>query len=440
MSSAPRVELTRGKIALLVLGVLGIAAVTAGVTVLVEHAVHGEPAHGGHSEDEHGHEHGKDEHGKDEHGKDEHGHGKDEHGHGEEEHGEGRVVLKPAMVANAGVEVVAAGPGRVAVTVTLPGEVALNADRVAHVTPRVAGVVREVKRNLGDVVKKGEVLAVLDSRELADLQREALTARERLELAETSFKRQEALWQEKVTSEKEFLAAKQALAEARIEHRSALQKLSVGSGGRSKDGGYALMAPLDGAIIERHATVGEVLTGDTRAFTVADLSTIWVNVTVYAKDLAQVRVGQVARVRAEGIAEAAEGTITYLSQVADEQTRSSTARVVLLNPGPAWRPGLFATADIGVNEIEARVTVLDEAVQRLDGKDVVFVQEGDAPEGGAVFEARPVRIGRRGTSADGTGGKTVEVLAGIEAGDRYAGKNSFVLKAELGKSGAAHEH
>lgn len=425
MTTTRKIELTRGRVAALIAAVVGLGGVVAGITVLVEHERH----QIGHAHTKGGKEHGGP-HGE---GEEHAGEGK-EHGsgHGEgEEHAEGHLKLSPEMVESAGLEVLTAGPGKVAVAVSLPGEVALNADAVAHVTPRVAGVVREVKRQLGDVVKKGDVLAVLDSRELADLQREALTARERLELAEANFKRQEALRQEHVTSEKEYLAAKQALAEARIEHRSATQKLALGSGGRSKEGGYALVAPLDGTIIERHATVGEVLGGDTRAFTIADLSTIWVNVTVYAKDLARIRVGQAASVRAEGIEQVAQGTISYVSQVADEQTRSSIARVVLPSPGSAWRPGLFATADIVVDEVGAAVTISEEAVQRIEGKEVVFVQEGDE------LEARPVKLGRAGAAASG---RVVEVLSGVAAGERYVGKNSFVLKAELGKSEAGHEH
>lgn len=411
MTTARKVELTRGRVAALIAAVIGLGGAVSGITVLVEHERHQlGGAHAGEGEAHAGES--------------------KEHGEGEE-HAEGRLKLTPEMVANAGLEVLTAGPGKVAVTASLPGEVALNADAVAHVTPRVAGVVRDVKRQVGDAVKKGDVLAVLDSRELADLQREALTARERLELAEANFKRQEALRQENVTSEKEYLAAKQALAEARIEHRSATQKLALGSGGRSKEGGYALVAPLDGTVIERHATVGEVLGDDTRAFTIADLSTIWVNVTVYAKDLARIRVGQAASVRAEGIEQVAQGTISYLSQVADEQTRSSIARVVLPSPGPAWRPGLFASADIVVDEVGAAVTVSEEAVQRVEGKEVVFVQEGDE------LEARPVKLGRAGAAATG---RVVEVLSGVAAGERYVGKNSFVLKAELGKSEAGHEH
>ena len=115
-----------------------------------------------------------------------------------------------------------------------------------------------------------------------------------------------------------------------------------------------------------------------------------------------------------------------------EQTRSATARVALPRPSEAWRPGLFVTAEIAMAHADAAIVVADDAVQRVEGKEVVFVQEGDA------FEARPVKLGRSGV---GEGERVVvEVLSGVSAGERYAGKNSFVLKAELGKSEAGHDH
>jgi cobalt-zinc-cadmium efflux system membrane fusion protein len=274
----------------------------------------------------------------------------------------------------------------------------------------------------------------LDSRDLAEAQRDFLATKERLALAEATFQRAELLQKENISAEKDHLAAKQALAEARIEHRSAAQKLQALGGGAGGSGGYALVAPLDGTIIEKHISVGEVLSEETRAFTIADLSTIWVNVTVYAKDLPRVAVGQVAEVRAEGIAEPAQGTITYLGQVVGEQTRSATARVVLTNPGPAWRPGLFATAEVVVDRGAVPLLINDSAVQTVDGAEVIFVQETDA------FEARPVKLGRKGSVAEGKDGRVVEVLDGVKAGERYVAKNSFLLKAELGKSEAGHEH
>jgi len=145
-------------------------------------------------------------------------------------------------------------------------------------------------------------------------------------------------------------------------------------------------------------------------------------------------VGQTTRVRAEGIEQAAEGAITYLGNTVGEQTRSATARVVLMSPGPQWRPGLFVTAEVAIDSTEASIAVADDAVQRVEGKDVVFVEEGD------VFEARPVKVGRQGTGAESDGRRYVEILEGVAAGNRYVGKNSFILKAELGKSEAGHEH
>ena len=352
---------------------------------------------------------------------------------GAKKHEEGKLELSPQALANADLETRVAGPGEVNVTLALPGEVSLNQDTLAHVTPRVPGTAREVRKQVGELVKKGEVLAVLDSRDLAEAQREFLATKERLALAQANFERAELLQRENISAEKDFLAARQALAEARIDHRSAGQKLQALGGGAAGGGGYALIAPLSGTIIEKHISVGEVLSEQTRAFTIADLSSIWVNVTVYAKDLPKVTVGQSAEVRAEGIAEPARGRIDYLGQVLGEQTRSATARVVLTNPGAAWRPGLFATAEVAVERASAAIVVADAAVQVLEDGPSVFVQQE------SHFEVHPVRLGRKGKGAT-EAERVVEILDGLRAGERYVAKNSFILKAELGKSEAGHEH
>lgn len=411
MTRAIRIELTLRNVLLLLLLLIGLMAA---VAFAVQHlgSPFGTSANGSGSTPEPGHA---------------------EHAEHEEEGEEGHVKLTPEALKNADIEVATAGPGDVNVTLSLPGEVSLNLDAVAHVTPRVAGTAREVLKHVGETVKKGELLATMDSRDLAEAQREFLASKERLSLAEATFARAEQLQKENISAEKDYLQAKQGLAEARIEQRSSAQKLqAIGGGGRG--GGYALVAPFAGTIIERHVTVGEVLTETTRAFTIADLSTIWVNVTVYAKDLPLVAVGQNAEVRAEGIAEAAHGTIAFLGQVVGEQTRSANARVVLKEPGPAWRPGLFATAEVVVDRAKSPVVIPDAAVQSVEAKDVVFIQEGDA------FELRPVVLGRKGRGLAPQQDQIVEILDGLKAGERFVSKNSFILKAELGKSEAGHEH
>ena len=145
--------------------------------------------------------------------------------HNEEHENENHIRLTEEEMREFGVELSQASPGKLKIHVNLPGEIALNADRVVHVVPRVPGIVSEVRKTLGDRVRKGETMAVLESRDLADAKATFLAVRERLLLAESNFRREENLWEKKITAEQEFLQAKQSLAEARIELRLAEQKL-----------------------------------------------------------------------------------------------------------------------------------------------------------------------------------------------------------------------
>lgn len=387
-------------------------------TVLVEHELHGL---GGDEHDGHDHE-GHDEHGHEDHG--------DAKGHGHEDHALGRVELNAEARKNAGIETVPAGPGRVSTTLSLPGEIRLNAEALSHVTPRIGGTVREVKKKVGDVVKKGETLALLDSRELADITREARASAERVKLTQANFDRVDKLYKDSIVAEKDYLIAKKELAEAKIDRDAAAQALAA-SGSSGSGSTYPLLAPFDGTIVEKHIAVGEVLKNDTRTFVVADLDQLWVDVSVFAKDLARVEVGQPARVRAEGIEAAAIGKIEFITALASEMTRSATARIILNRPGPRWKAGLFVTADIAIETADAPIVVPDRSVLQLQGKPVVFVEE----EG--VFEARLVTLGRIGLSGDAP---VIEILSGLAAGESYVDKGAFMLKAELGKGAAGHEH
>ena len=187
---------------------------------------------------------------------------------------------------------------------------------------------------------------------------------------------------------------------------------------------YELKTQLDGTVIERHITRGESVDREKQAFVIADLSSVWVDLAVYQKDLDHVRVGQSVLV-SSGSAEA-EGKISYIAPVVDEPTRTAIARVVLPNPEHAWRPGLFVTARV-LDPIPAEVAIERSAIQTIEGRATVFVE---AREG---FEPHPVTLGRSGEML-------VEVLDGLGAGTRYVATNSFLLKAELGKGEAEHEH
>jgi membrane fusion protein, heavy metal efflux system len=160
---------------------------------------------------------------------------------------------------------------------------------------------------------------------------------------------------------------------------------------------------------------------------VADLSSVWVELTVPVQDLDQVAVGAQARVKATAFEAEGAGQLSYVGALVGEQSRSATARLVLANPKGLWRPGLPVTVALRTGEADVTVAVAMEAVQTLRDAPVVFRRDGQQ------FEARPVQLGR-------SDGRNVEVLKGLDAGERYAARNSFLVKAELGKSAAGHEH
>jgi cobalt-zinc-cadmium efflux system membrane fusion protein len=346
----------------------------------------------------------------------------------------GFVALTPEATKAAELEVLSAVPEDVSVSLVLPGEVALNEETLVHVSPRVPGVATRVDKRLGDGVKKGDVLAVLLSRDWASSQNDLLTAQERLGLAESNFAREEKLWKDHLTTEKEYLAAKQGLSVAKLDRDVAARRIqALGGATAGVAGGYAITAPLDGTIIARDVVIGEVIKEDTVVFTVADLSTLWVNVAVYARDLPRVQIGQEATVSADGVETPIVGKIAFLGPLASDRTRTAVARVVLTNPGASWRPGLFATARVNIATVHANVTVAEDAVQLLGGTPTVFVER----KGG--FEARTVRVGRKGRTGKAPGRGVMEVIEGVAPGERYVGKNSFLLKSQLQKGASTGE-
>jgi len=351
---------------------------------------------------------------------------------------EGRVELAPESITSSGIVVETARPVRMKQVLEVPGEVVLNADRVAHVVPRLSGVLIEVRHNQGARVRKGEVLAVIDSRELADAKREVIEATHRVEFARIAFEREEMLWKKKISSEEEYLAKRHAFEEARIAHQSARQQLRIlgvpaaeierlATNGSDRVGRYELRAPFNGTIIEKDAALGEAVKGDQVLFVVADLSTVWAEAAVPPLNQGSVRVGQKVAVRSDAVGVEVPATLTYLGPLIGEETRAAKARVVVDNRDGRWRPGLFVAVKVVTEEVPVPVAVKASGIQKWRDKDVVFAQFGKA------FEVRPVELRR-------SDGEWVEVVAGLEAGQQYAAENSFVLKADLEKAGATHEH
>ena len=227
-----------------------------------------------------------------------------------------------------------------------------------------------------------------------------------------------------------YQAFNQALSEAEVAVANANQKLSALGLSTSSVSGLnriELRAPFNGIVIEKHLSLGEAVKEDAAVFTISDLTQVWAEINVPAKDLPSVRVGEKVTIKATAFEASATGTVAFVGALIGEETRTAKARVVLENPKGAWRPGLFVNVEVVSEETAAPVTISADAVQNVGEKPVVFLKVN----GG--FIAQPVKLGR-------SDGKRIEVLQGLKSGMSYASSGSFVVKSELGKGSAEHTH
>ena len=346
-----------------------------------------------------------------------------------EEEEEGALVLNEQQIQAAGIQLAKAQPRQISTLLSLPGEVRFDEDRTSHIVPRAAGVVESVKVNLGQKVKQGELLAVIASQQISDQRSELAASERRVELARTTFQRERQLWQDKISAEQDYLLARQTLQEAEIALNNARQKMNALSGSAVLAGGnrYELRAPFAGVVVEKHLGVGEVVSETSAAFTLSDLSQVWVTFGVFPKDLNKVQVGKPVKVSSTEMGTDVMGTVAYVGNLLGEQTRTATVRVSVANPDDSWRPGLFVAVQVATDTYSAAVTVPVDAIQTVEDKPSLFVRTAEG------FITRHVELG---VSENGF----VEVRQGLEAGAQVATVGSFVLKSELGKASAEHAH
>ncbi|MGM4891767.1 divalent metal ion exporter adaptor subunit IhpB [Tardiphaga sp. 839_C3_N1_4] len=281
--------------------------------------------------------------------------GHDEKGHGEE----GVVEMSDARVASSNIEILSARNETLHDSLVLNGILQPNQETLVQVTPRFPGVVREIKKRIGDTVEKGELLAKIESN----------------------------------------------------------QSLSV----------YEMRAPISGTVIDRQISLGEYASEQKPAFIVADISTVWVDLSVYRRNLPRVRIGDKILIDVGDGGKLIEASLSYISPVGSSDTQSALARAVVPNIDMRLRTGLFVSARLILSAKPVAIAVRASAIQTVENRSVVFVRSGDK------FEARDVELGARDSD-------NVEILFGLLDGDKYAAKNSFIVKAELGKGSASHEH
>jgi len=354
------------------------------------------------------------------------------------EHAEEMVTLPLEVLQDYGVVLDTARAGTITVTVALPGEIKVNEDRLVHVVPRVPGIVQQDFYTVGDRVQQGARMALLESRELAELQGAYLAALERYKLARANAEREARLFRQNIASEQEYLEAQQQLAEATIELQIARQKLlALGFSQAYVDSlpqlpeeqlaRYELRAPLSGIVVDRHLALGEALEANDVAFTIADLRTVWIDLSVYPRDLPRIQAGQPVTIQLGHGLPVIKTRIRFVRPILGEETRTAIARAVVRNPEGLYKPGTFVTGQIEVGSIQADIVVPKTAILYMNEQPVVFVYTGEG------FKPVPVTIGLENDTL-------VQLTGGLRPGDVYVRKGGFVLRAELEKSEMEEGH
>ena len=348
-----------------------------------------------------------------------------------------KTALSPDVVALDSAQAVAADLALVPVrslaadTLFLTGSVTFDAGRVSHVGPRAQGRLRQVHADVGTHLRAGDTLAVLDSPELGAMQTTWAKARVAREVAARNFERTERLFADGIVSERRRLEADAELRSREADLAAAAQALAA-SGAEadtSATGLFVLRAPLSGEVVEKHATVGEVVGPEADLFTVGNLDELWLLLDLFESDLAKVRLGLPARVVAQAYPDRAfSGIVSYIGAQVDSVSRTVKIRIEIPNPDHRLKPGMFVRASVATAGGSRVLGVPREAVQSVAGAPAVFI-----PLGQGKFRMERVRLG-----ADRAGG-WVELLEGPAEGTSIVGRGSFTLKAQLEGAGAAED-
>lgn len=343
-------------------------------------------------------------------------------GHADEE---GEIDLSADQIRKAGIEmvrVIRSGGG----TLTLPATIEGDPQGMQVVSAAIGGRVVSLTRNLGQSVGRGQTLAVIESREAASLNAEIEAARARLALAETNLRREQRLFNERVSPEQDLIAARTAATEARIALRLAQQQVSAAGGSGGALNRIAISAPLSGQVVTRSVTLGQTVAADAELFRVADLGQVAVTLALSPADAGKVRPGSQIEIVSGDRRTVAQ--VNFVSPILDETTRLASVIAIIDNRSGQWRVGEPVTASIQLTGGgPASLLVPQSAVQTIEGRSTVFVRTDHG------FKATPVTLGS-------PNGDNVVVTSGLKGDEQLAGPNSFTLKAELGKGEAEHGH
>jgi cobalt-zinc-cadmium efflux system membrane fusion protein len=373
-------------------------------------------------EEEHDHEH-------------EHAH----HHHDQDHDGdEEEVAIADEDLEKNGIHVVRVTLAPISETVEGRGRVIFHPDRMAHVLPKISGVVQATYKKIGDRVTTGETLAILESKEMAEQKADYLSHLSQAALDKQSYDREMNLFEKGISSQAALSQAKLQWEKSNIDAELAKQKLlSYGlteeelkdlddqAGDQLRI--YRIKAPLSGVVIERHLTQGEYVESADEIFQIADLSTVWVELGLPAKYGKGLKAGQKVDLSFSCSEEESSGKIVHVPSYFEEGSISVKVLAEVPNTRGLLCPGAFAAGNIHVGHLKEALLIPQEAVQEMDGETKVFIKHT------GHFVPVPVELGIKSHGL-------VEVLSGLRPDDEIAADGSFLLKADLGKEELEHEH
>jgi len=335
------------------------------------------------------------------------------------------VELPKTVVEKSGIRWSKVERRRLARTISAPAEIEFDPDRTAHVGPLTESRIARVAVKVGDRVVRGAPLAILSSVAGAESLASLTQAQANLELARANLRRQEELHAAGIDTERVHQEAIAAVRRAEAELEAARQRAAL-------TGDLTLRSPLAGTVVERRATAGETVGPDSKLFTIADLTRVWVVGRVYERDVGAVRAGATARLTLEAYpGRSWEGRLAYVAGALDHETRTLPVRMELENADGALRPGLFGTLAIEAGDAVEALAVESAAVQRLGERTIVFVHQDSAGEK-ERFAVREIRVGR-------AFGALAEVASGLEPGEEVVTAGGFTLKGQLLRDTLAEE-
>ena len=353
--------------------------------------------------------------------------------HGETDAHVESISLTSKQLVQQGIQLLVVEQGAVIQLNSYPAKLSLNTDQQAHVSPSFSGHVENVYVELGQKVQKGQPLAALLVPDLVDQQANLKIEQSNLELAKQDFNREQQLWSQGISAKQDYQRAYHSYKRAQIQVQAAQSRLSAFGAMNASNGRYILKAPISGVISKKDLVIGENVQSASQLFTIDQLDQLWLEFIVPNAEIVGLSPNQKIEFKSLQTNKIYKAVIQTLNIEADAQTGRLQVRAKVQSSTAELRPNLMVNVLLPQPSDSTALRILQSAVQNVDGKNVVFIATQQEQQ--VEFHPTPIKLGQ--SSKDS---QYIEVLGGLNQGQKYAAQGSFLLKSELEKGEASHEH